>query len=286
MADQLRSPPPIQGLPSTDDELGTILHVGWDFGTALDLVDLDPLLAYHPWTGVVPPPPVPQCTSPASALVRFREDIDQRIMAIDAYYSDPVQVVKGCKEGGAGQDPRDNAAAVLLTFTKDLIDIIQSLTPAGQTHKQSEDTLSTEIVLLALSGYLSLMRLFDTLFHTIHQFISQLPPESFKPLTVKSVLRIGGVSALQALPLKTYATGIVDAIQGQVMVLERCMGIPAEYCLSGEAAAAQGLLSRADRVRLFRVVVEQEDVKARRGGRSYVESIRVNIRESMRFLDD
>ena len=292
LAEQLRSPPPLQGLPSTDDELGAILHVGRDFGTTLDLVDLDPLLAYHPWTGVVPPPPVPQCTSPASALVRFREDIDQRILAIDTYYSNPVQVVQGCKEGGAGQDPRENAAAVLLTCTQDLINIIQSLTPACQTHKQIEDTFSTEIVLLALSAYLSLMRLFDTLFHTVHQFISQLPPESFKPLTVKSVLRIGGVSAFQDLPLKTYATGIVDAIRGQVRVLERCMGIPAEYCLSEEAAtsppppAALGMLSRADRARLFRAVVEQEDVKARRGGRSYVESIRVSIRESMRFLDD
>ncbi len=209
---------------------------------------------------------------------------------MDAYYSDALGVVEGCKEEGADRKP-DNPAAVLLTCSKEFIDIIQSLTPTSRTHKQSEDALSTEIVLLALSSYLSLMRLFDAMFHNIHKFVSQTPPDSFKSLKVKSVLRIGGISSLQDVPLKTYATGVLDAIQGQMRTLERCMGIPADYCLSGEAAAsspaaAPGILSRADRAWLFWVVLAQEDVKSRRGSKSYVESIRANIQDSMRFLDD
>lgn len=132
------------------------------------------------------------------------------------------------------------------------------------------------------------MRLFDSLFHTIYEFICDLPPASFKSVKVKSVLRIGGISTLQDMPLKTYATGILDAIQGQVRTLERCIGIPTEHCLSGEAAASAtpGIFSRADRTRLFWAVMEQEDIKSRRGGKSYVESIRASIKDSMRFLDD
>jgi hypothetical protein len=288
--DQLSSPSQLQGLLlSADDELSAMLHMGWDSSTALDMDVVDPLL--DPWKGVLPPTtPLPQCSSPASSLMRFQEEIDQRIATMDAYYSDPLDVVQGCKEEGAGREP-ENPAAVLLTCSKEFIDIIQSLTPAGRTHQQSEDALSTEIVLLALSSYLSLMRLFDAMFHTIHKFISQMPPGSFKSVKVKSVLRIGGISSLQDMPLKIYATGILDAIQGQVRTLERCMGIPTEYCLSGEAAAsppaaAPGILSRADRAWLFCAVLAQEDVKSRQGSKSYVESIRASIQASMGFLDD
>ncbi|KAJ5714413.1 uncharacterized protein N7483_011594 [Penicillium malachiteum] len=251
-------------------------------------MDLGPLLDPCE-SAVLPQSPLPKCISPASSLMRFREEIDQRIAAVDTYYSDPVKVVQGCKEEGAGAEQAENPAALLLTCSTKFIDIIQSLTPAaGQTHTRSEDALSTEVVLLALSSYLALMRLFDSLFHTIYEFICDLPPASFKSVKVKSVLRIGGISTLQDMPLKTYATGILDAIQGQVRTLERCMGIPTEHCLSGEAAASAtpGMLSRSDRTRLFWAGMEQEDVKSRRGGKSYVESIRASIKDSMRFLDD
>ena len=69
------------------------------------------------------------------------------------------------------------------------------------------------------------------------------------------------------------------------------MGIPAEYCLSREAAAsltatAPGMFSRAHRAQLSWAVMAQEDVKPRQGTKSYVESIRASIKESMAFLDD
>lgn len=223
--------------------------------------------------------------------MRFREEMEQRNAVVDAYFSDPLKVVQGCKEEGAGGEGAENPAALLLTCSKEFIDIIQSLTPVaapGQMHMQSEDALSTEIVLLALSSYLALIRLFDSLFYTIYKLICEMPPDSFKSVKVKAVLRISGISSLQDMPLKTYATGILDAIQGQMRTLERCMGIPTECCLSGEATAppTQGIFSRADRAQLFWAVMSQEDVKSRRGGKSYAESIRASIQGSMRFLED
>jgi hypothetical protein len=38
------------------------------------------------------------------------------------------------------------------------------------------------------------------------------------------------------MPLKAYVIGIVDAFQGQMQTLERCMGIPTEYCLISDEA--------------------------------------------------
>ncbi|KAK2794962.1 hypothetical protein FQN52_006841 [Onygenales sp. PD_12] len=282
ITDQLSNPSPsqFQGLLSADDELNAILHLGVDSSTAFDM-DIDPLLGHE--DGILPLTPLPQCLSAASSLVGFREEVDQRIPTIDAYYSDSAKVVQRCKDDGAGRDV-ENPVAVLLTYSKEFINIIHSLTP--------EDALSTEIVLLALSSYLALMRLFDSLFHRIYNYLCKVPPESYESIKVKSVLRIGGISSLQDMPLKAYAIGILDAIQGQVQIIERRMGVPAEYCLSGKAAtsptatAAPGIFSRADRARLFWAAVAQEDVKSQRGSKSYVESIRASIKESMAFLHD
>lgn len=279
-AGRLSHSPNFQGLVCADEH-NAMLHIRRDSSTAVD-IEIDPLL--DPWDGVVRPRPLPHCLSagPATSLMRFQEEMDQRIAAVDAYFLDPLKVVQSCKEEQASQEA-ENPAALLLTCSNQFIDIIQSLTPA--------DGVSTEIALLTLSSYLALMRLFDCLFHTIHKFICQMPPETFKFIKVKSVLRIGGISSLQDMPLKTYATGILDAIRGQVRTLERCMGIPTEYCLSDEKVASPtvavpGIFSRADRTELFRLVMAQEDVKSRRGSKSYVESIRANIQESMSFLED
>jgi hypothetical protein len=222
--------------------------------------------------------------------MRFREEMDQRIAAVDTYFLDPPKVVEGCKEESPDMEA-EHPAALLLTCCKEFMDIIRSLKPAGQMHMHGDYDLSTEIVLLVLSSYLALMRLFDSLFYTMYQFICQMPPDSFKSVKVKSVLRIGGISSLQDMPIKTYAISILDAIQGQVRTLERYMGIPIEYCLSGEVAASTtaappGIFTAADRAQLFEAVMAQEDLKSRQGSKTYVESIRVSIHGSMRFLDD
>lgn len=287
LMDQLSSPPQLQGLLNADDEPSKMVHMGRDSSTALNM-DIHPLLDHE--EGIQPPTPLPHYFSTASSLVWFRDKIDQRIATVDAYYSDSTRVLQRCKDEGPGPDV-ENPAASLLTCSKEFTDIIQCLTPAALLHAHTEDALSTEIVLLVLSSYLALMRLFDCLFHRIYKYLCQAPPESYNSIKVKSVLRIGGVSLLQDMPLKAYAIGIFDAIQGQVQTLERCMGLPEEYCLSGEAAAspdaaAPGIFSRADRAQLFWAVMAQEDVKSRGNSKSYVESIRASIKESMAFLDD
>lgn len=67
------------------------------------------------------------------------------------------------------------------------------------------------------------------------------------------------------------------------------MGLPAAYCLSGEVSASQptrGIFTNGDRARLFHTVMEQEDVKLQRGNKTYVESIRANIKNSVAFFGD
>jgi hypothetical protein len=280
---QLGGPSQLQGLLSADDELNALFQIEEDSSIPLDMC-IDPFLDDGNDLAL------PQCSSAASLMVKFREEMGERIAAIDEYYSNSSKVLQRCKDESEGRDVA-NPAALLLTCSKEFTDIIQSFTSEAQLHTQAEDALSTEIALLALSGYLALMRFFDSLFHRIYKYICQLPPESYQSIKVNSVLRIGGFSSLQDMSLRVYAIGILDAIQGQVQALEWSMGIPAEHCLSGEAtvsttAAAPGIFSSVQRTRLFWAVMAQEDIKSRRGTKSYVESIRANIKETIAFLQD
>lgn len=249
---------------------------------------LDPLLEFRQDSlGLAP---APQSRSAKISLTSFCEGIDQRIARFEAYYTEPAKVLERCKEEGAGEDV-ENPAALLLTCTKDFIDIIQDLMTADRMPAQMEESLSTEVLLLALSGYLAFMRFFDSLFYRIYEYLCQIPPETYKSIKVKSVLRIGGVTSLQDISLRSYATGILDAIHCKVQTLERLMGIPVEYCLSPEVTSSPdpnepGLFSRADRAQLFAAVMAQEDIRSQRGNKSLVESARASIKDSMAFIKE
>ena len=87
--------------------------------------------------------------------------------------------------------------------------------------------------------------------------------------------------------MKAYAVGIVEVIQSHIQTLERCMALPAAYCLSSEATASPtGIFADADRARLLHDVMAQEDVRSRRGNKSHVESIRENIKNSLALFGD
>lgn len=243
-----------------------------------------------------------QKSSVERSLVALREEIEQHIAAVHAYYKDPSAVQQWCMDENGQESPGPNVPehppAAILTCSQKLGGILQNLVsnqsePLSTLAGGKAKDVGTETLLMALSTYLALMRLFDIMFHQVQQTITKmalLPPVPCEALKVKSVLRIGGVSTLQDMPLKAYAAGILEAIYGQMRTIERCLGIPTKYCLhpSGDDAVVSttGLFSRSDRAQLFETVMAQEDIQARRGGNSYVESIRANIEEAMLFFND
>jgi hypothetical protein len=84
-------------------------------------------------------------------MVKFQDEIDLHVATVEAYYSDPPKVLQLCKDELTNRDV-ENPAALLLMCTQKLTKIVESLTPTAQWHTQTEDTSSTEIVLLALSS--------------------------------------------------------------------------------------------------------------------------------------
>ncbi|OJJ08562.1 hypothetical protein ASPVEDRAFT_34704 [Aspergillus versicolor CBS 583.65] len=208
--------------------------------------------------------------SAATSLIQFRENIDQRVSAMDGFLSDPRNIVDNCPEDTTAMTS-ENPLATAIMCAEEFVSIIQNL---------AQSVINTETTLLVLSSYLQLLRLYDSLFHDAYRCLSQIPPETIKSIKVKSVFRVAGISSLQDMPGKAYAKGIVDVIQTHIQAVERCLGLPAVYCLSGEGGAPQkGIFTDADRARLLRVVMDQEDVGSR--GKSYVDSIRENINDTI-----
>ncbi|KAJ5618954.1 hypothetical protein N7510_002938 [Penicillium lagena] len=248
------------------------------------------------------PSPRPfQRPSATNSLMRFGEKMERHISAMGAFLSDPRNIMENCPEDSMDMTT-ENPVTIAIMCTEEFVDIIQNLkattrsAPSSSSNKllsptassviQSE-SLSTETTLLILSRYLQLMRLYDSLFHDVQRCLCQISSETIKSIKVKGVFRIAGFSSLQDMPGKAYAKGVVEVIKSHIQTLERCMGLPAVYCLSSDGAASpKGIFADVDRAQLLHAVMAQEDVRSQRGNKSYVESIRENINNTVALFGD
>ena len=239
-----------------------------------------------------------QRSGAVSSLARFGEKMERRVSAIDSFLADPRNIMEDCPEDSSGLGT-ENPVAVLLTLTKEFTKIIENLTASANPRAWSSlsdqllspstpsfdpcPSLSTEKVLLVLSSYIKLMRLYDDLFHNVYQSLSQVSAEKIKSIKVKAVFRIGSISSLQDMSGKAYARGIVDVIHSHIRTLERCLGLPMVYCLSGEevAVSPDAIFADAGRAQLLHTAMTQEDIKSRGGSKSYVAAIRENIKNTV-----
>ncbi|KAF3762819.1 hypothetical protein M406DRAFT_357599, partial [Cryphonectria parasitica EP155] len=119
------------------------------------------------------------------------------------------------------------------------------------------------------------MRIYDSLFCNISQASRKIPIEMMESARVKAVFRIGDFPTMEDISVKTYAKGVADVIQNHIQDLQRCLGLPARYCLSDKTSfASNGIFSNIDIAPLLQVVMTQEDIRSPGGGQSHVDSIR------------
>lgn len=238
--------------------------------------------------------------SAAKMLVQFQERMEQQNVAIAELFSNPRNVFQDCKADVSSNMEDDNPIASIVSSTQKIIGTVQTLkeqsssassnSVSGNRHVSSNagDYLSSETILLIIASYLSLMKLYESLFHGVYNCFCKVPPEAIKAIKVKGVLRIGGISSLQDVSVHSYATGIIDVLRAQIRALECCIGLPETYCLSNEAgpkkSGTDGLFARPDRRKLLSIAMEQEDVKLYRNNKSCVQSIRQNMESSLAFF--
>lgn len=252
-------------------------------------------------------PAITKDVSIGTRLMQVKDKMEKGIEAMGTFFSDPRRMGEDCKEEVAVSMGPTNPVAVFLECINEFLGTIQSLsviTTHVSTHNHhwvvkadaapfgtQPSSPSSETTLLLLSCYLALMRLCDCLFHGVCHAFSKMESESFKSVKVKAVFRIGGFTSLQDITAKSYAMGIIDVIQGQIQHVERCLGLPAAYSLSGEDLSSSevptlDMFASQDRAQLLRAVMEQEDVKTHRGNKSCVQSIRENIKKAAAFFGD
>ncbi|KAK8079266.1 hypothetical protein PG994_003073 [Apiospora phragmitis] len=304
--EQLTTSPRHQELLDAPDSLD-MTYAGQNFNNMLDVSTFD---TFFNTSGCLSSTTSDQPPREASLQAGFGERMKQRKSAMGAFLSDPRNTVENCAEiGGDTSMVIDNPVAIALTCTKQLIGLIRNVTTATRQHAPSDlsthddllvpadvssltaqtESLSTETTLLIISGYLSLMRFYDSLFHDASRTLSHMPPETFKSIKFKSVFRIAGISSLQDISGKAYAMLVIEVIQTQIQTLERCMGLPPAYCISGEAAgslSSKGIFADQDRARLLHSAMAQKDIKSHRGSKSLTELIRENMTSTMACFSD
>ena len=238
--------------------------------------------------------------SATKMLIQFQERMEQQNLAIAELFSNPRNVFQDCKADASSNMEDTNPIASIVSSTQEFIGISQTLTAQRgsassnlvscnkQISLNAGDSLSSETVLLIIASYLSLMKLYESLFHGVYHSFCHVPPEAIKAIKVKGVLRIGGISSLQDVSVHSYATGIIDVLKSQIQALECCIGLPEAYCLSDEArstkSGSDALFARPGRQKLLSIVMEQEDVKWYRNDKSCVQSIRQNMERSLAFF--
>ena len=227
-------------------------------------------------------------------FLQFQEKIEQQNLAIAELFSNPRNVFQDCKADASSHMEDTNPIASIVNSTQEFIGIVQTLTAQSSVScnrpvsSNAGDYLSSEAILLIIASYLSLMKLYESLFHGVYHCFCKVPPEAIKAIKVKGVLRIGGISSLQDVSVHSYATGIIDVLKTQIQALESCIGVPERYRLSNDAgsksSSTAALFAQPDRQRLLSVIMEQEDVQLYRNNKSCVESIRQNMESLLAFF--
>ncbi|EFY94440.1 Zn(2)-Cys(6) zinc finger domain protein [Metarhizium robertsii] len=146
--------------------------------------------------------------------------------------------------------------------------------PLRQDDSCSANTgpVGTPAVLLILSCYLQLLRLYDAITNRMLQSLQQLQDVvGFFQTAIE--LRISGLPSIKG---HLYIKVLVQIMEHQINAMEKLLGLPAEYRLFGRTAST-GILSTVELSRLFKVVMAQGGGGPAKSGSSLVDSIRENL---------
>ncbi|KAK5223276.1 hypothetical protein LTR96_010734 [Exophiala xenobiotica] len=218
-----------------------------------------------------------------NALSRLNEDIARQISCIDSYIWGPVNAPQHCLD--QLHETERTPVAEMLESTSRFVTILENLTslslppnetvdksvahlssasdseiPLPPAHPPFTDLgpLSTPVVLMLLSSYLLLLELYDAIFSR------EIPG-----------IQVAGLSSIRG---HLYAKIIIQIIEHHFDRLERLLGLPIEFGLSGQAPRSKGLLGTANLSHLLHVAMTQTTGSPGTSGRSTLKSFRDNLK--------
>ncbi|KAK7890668.1 hypothetical protein LTR67_007877 [Exophiala xenobiotica] len=234
-----------------------------------------------------------------TALSRLNEDIARQISRIDSYIWGPVNAPQHCLD--QLHETERTPVAEMLETTSRFVTILENLTslslppnetvdksvahlssasdseiPLPPAHPPFTDLrpLSTPVVLMLLSSYLLLLELYDAIFSRVRDTLSGLKDTRVFFQEIPGI-QVAGLSSIKG---HLYAKIIIQIIEHHFDRLERLLGLPIEFGLSGQTPRSKGLLGTANLSHLLHVAMTQTTGSPRTSGRSTLKSFRDNLK--------
>ncbi|KIW53070.1 hypothetical protein PV05_08668 [Exophiala xenobiotica] len=243
-----------------------------------------------------------------TALSRLNEDIARQISSIDSYTWGPVNAPQHCLDQlhGTHRTP----VAGMLETTSRFVTILENLHSLSSPSNESANKLvadlpsvsnsgipdsnfeqrgtlppihppftdlrplSTPVVLMLLSSYLLLLELYDAIFSRVHDTLSRLEDTRAFFQEIPGI-QVAGLSSIKG---HLYARIIIQIIEHHFDRLERLLGLPVEFGLSGQTPRSKGLLDTADLSHLLHVAMTQTTGDPGTSGRLTLKSFRDNLK--------
>ncbi|OAP57641.1 hypothetical protein AYL99_08379 [Fonsecaea erecta] len=246
-----------------------------------------------------------------TALSRLNEDIVRQVSNVDVYIWGAANAGQDCLE--RFHQVEGNPTAEMLQSTSQFVNILEDLAASSKSPNKSiarsvelgstasdsgisdfrqrhisppalpssvhppstnPSLLSTPVVLMLLSSYLLLLELYNAVFRRVHDALSKLGDiHSF--LQALPEVRVAGLPSMKT---HLYAKIIIQIIEHHFDQLERLLGLPKEFGLSGRTPDSKGLLSTTDLSQLLRVAMTQTSGKPGSSGISTLKSFKASLR--------
>lgn len=221
------------------------------------------------------------------ALARLSESVSQQLSWSKAYHAE----MRTSNETGTPppEPPNVNVVATALKSTSDLAKILQALSehhaaqaPTDRQHAPP-NPITTPTALLVLTSYMQLIQLYDIIFQSLARVFRETPDAiGTCPSRAGSQFLVAGVSNIDG---RLFVKLLLQVIEHHIDTVERLLGLPAEFSVSGRKPRAGGLLSDDEGLmRLVEVVMARDDADGSGSGRDVVASLRGGIQDAKDML--
>jgi hypothetical protein len=195
--------------------------------------------------------------------------------------------------------PDANPIAQALLCSEELIRIIKSLlspppsdelsTPAV-SHIQSvefgdrRESPGMPTILLLLSIYSQLRRLYDLLFSHIYRTLCIISKEIIQSTRLKLVTSFGGLPPIHDMQADTYTRIVILVMRDHLQNMDHHMGRLARYCLSKPRTPSDRLFGNNDLIPMFQRLIEQAEGHNHKAGIYHTDSLHWNIKKVLEKL--
>lgn len=168
-----------------------------------------------------------------------------------------------------------------LESTSELAAIVNQIISPIQNRESSP--LSTPAVLMCLSGYLQILKLYDAMFLRVHHILSGMQDIVGFFDNLPCFPHLVGLPPIKG---DLYIKIAIQVVQHHLGAVERVMGLPADLCVQARRIPPKSLFSYVGSPQAFQSIMDQVCSPAEKSGRALVASLRASMDRVVGLLND